>query len=131
MQKLAQGIPIGNGSYSDTTRGVDSATTIKNPILGGLNSMSGQSYFANLIPKAIGFLFVAGSLAFFFMFIWGAISWILSGGDKAHVEAAKSRITNALIGFVLMIAVFAIVRLFESFFGINILLIDIGPLVIQ
>lgn len=131
MQKLAQGIPIGNGPYSDTTRGVDSVTTIKNPILGELNSMDGQTYFANLIPKAIGFLFVAGSIIFFFMFIWGAISWILSGGDKAHVENSKGRITNALIGFVLMIGVFAIVRLFESFFGINILLIDIGPLVIQ
>jgi hypothetical protein len=67
----------------------------------------------------------------FFMFIWGAVSWILSGGDKAKIESAKGKITSALVGLVLMIATFAIVKLIETFFGINILSIDIGPLVIQ
>ena len=96
-----------------------------------LHGLSGQGFVSQFIPKAIGLLFVFGSLAFFFMFIWGAITYILSGGDKAHVESAKGRITNALIGFVLMIASFAVVKLIEAFFGIDILTIDIGPLAIQ
>lgn len=126
MQKIAQ------TGFSDSTTGVDSATTVKNPILGNtLNSLDGQGFLSQFIPKAIGLLFVFGSLAFFFMFIWGAISWILSGGDKAHIESAKGKITNALIGFVLMIASFAVAKLIEAFFGIDILLIDIGPLIIQ
>ncbi len=127
MNKLAQ------TGFSDGTTGVDnSLTTIKNPILGdSLNSLTGQGFISQFIPKAIGLLFIFGSIAFFFMFVWGAISWILSGGDKAHVENAKGRITNALIGFVLMIGVFAVATLIEKFFGINILSIDIGPLVIQ
>lgn len=104
---------------------------VTNPVLGNLNSLDGQGYFSQFIPKAIGLLFVFGAIAFFFMFLWGAITWILSGGDKAHVENARSRITNALVGFILMIGVFAIVKLIETFFGINILVIDIGPLVIQ
>ena len=65
------------------------------------------------------------------MLLWGAISWILSGGDKAGLESAKGRITNAIVGFVLLIGTFAIVKLIETFFGIDILSIDIGPLVIQ
>jgi hypothetical protein len=108
---------------------------IKNPALGdGLNSLlssGGTGFFNKFIPSAIGLLFVFGSISFFFMFLWGAISWILSGGDKAHVENAKGRITNAILGFILMIGVFAIVKLIEAFFGIDILLIDIGPLLIQ
>jgi len=111
-------------------------TEIKNPVLGdGLQSLfSGgdpSAFLGVYIPKFIGLLFVFGSLAFFFMFIWGAITWILSGGDKAGVENARGRITNALIGFILLIATFAIVKLIEAFFGIDILSIDIGPLVIQ
>ncbi len=131
MQKIVQGIPIGNGSFSDTLRGTEDGGTVKNPILGNLNSLSGSDFLSQFIPKAIGLLFVFGALAFFFMFLWGAISWILSGGDKAHVENAKARITNALIGFILMIATFAIVKLIEAFFGIDILSIDIGPLIIE
>lgn len=125
MKKLAQ------TGFSDMSTGVDSATTVKNPILGNLNSLSGSDFLSQFIPKAIGLLFVFGGLAFFFMFLWGAISWILSGGDKAHVESAKGRITSALVGLVLMVGVFAIVELIEAFFKINILSIDIGPLVIQ
>lgn len=108
---------------------------IINPAVGDrLNSMLvtlPEFFFEDLISRSVGLLFVFGALSFFFMFLWGAITWILSGGDKAHVENAKGRITNALIGFVLMIATFAIVAIIETFFDINILSIDIGPLVIQ
>lgn len=111
---------------------------VTNPLFSGttyqtlIQSPEGGSGFLELIlPKIIGLLFVFGSLVFFFMFVWGAISWILAAGDKAHVEAAKGRITSALIGVVLLFSSFAIVALVETFFGVNILTIDIGPLVIQ
>ena len=108
---------------------------ITNPAIGDrLNSMLVMDptyFFEELIPNGIGLLFVFGGLAFFFMFVWGAISWILSGGDKAGVESAKNKITNSLIGMALMVGIFAIVNLIENFFGISILSIDIGPLIIQ
>lgn len=110
---------------------------ITNPIFGDFYTQlvtsptGGESFLQAVIPNVIGLLFVFGGVAFFFMFIWGAVSWILSGGDKAHVEAAKARITSALVGFILMVATFAIIALIETFFKINILSIDIGPLVIQ
>lgn len=108
---------------------------ISNPALGArLSSMlvnMPDFFFTDLIGRTIGLIFVIGAIAFFFMFLWGAVNWILSGGDKAHVESAKGRITNAIVGFILMVGVFAIVKLIEAFFGIDILLIDIGSLVIQ
>lgn len=91
----------------------------------------GESFLASVLPRSIGLILVFGSISFFFIFLIGAVSWIVSGGDKAHVEAAKNKITNALIGFILMIGVFAIASLIKTFFNIDILSIDIGPLVIQ
>lgn len=91
----------------------------------------GYIFFGTITPKLIGLLLAFGAITFFFMFIWGAISWVLSGGDKAHVENAKNRVTSALIGIVLLASSFAIIGFIEKFFGINILSIDIGPLVIQ
>ena len=106
---------------------------ITNPALGNLDNPSnrGIGFFQQLIPALIGLAFVGGSLIFFFMLVLGAIQWITSGGDKAAVEGARGRITQALVGIILLFSVFAIVKLIETFFNINILSIDIGPLTIK
>ena len=105
---------------------------IKNPALGSsLQDKTGSSFFAAFLPKLVGIALLAGALIFFFVFLIGAIQWITSGGDKQALEGARARITNGLIGLVLLFAVFAIIGLIETFFDINILTIDIGPLIIQ
>lgn len=102
---------------------------ITNPVLGpGLQAKTGLAFFQSVIPSLVGWGFVIGVLLFVFYMIFGAISWITSGGDKAAVETARSRITEALVGLILLFALFAIIKLIEFFFTINILQIDIGPL---
>ncbi|OGJ15313.1 hypothetical protein A2585_03200 [Candidatus Nomurabacteria bacterium RIFOXYD1_FULL_39_12] len=106
-----------------------------NPVVGsslkGYESGNADAFLEKLIPNGVGLLFVAGSLFFFFQLIWGAVSWVLSGGDKGTLESAKNRLTSAIIGFVLLIASFALIGLIEDFFKINILSIDMGPLFIR
>jgi len=123
------------GSVGPIPDGTITNSLLKGSILEGFQqagSLVGTSRFIEwYLPKFIGLIFVFGALAFFFMLLWGAVTWILSGGDKAGLENAKGRITNAIVGFVLLIGTFAIVKLIETFFGIDILSIDIGPLVIQ
>ncbi len=46
--------------------------------------------------------FTIGALGFVIMFLWGAVDWILSGGDKEKIAGARKRITTAIIGLVLM-----------------------------
>lgn len=108
---------------------------IGNPALGpGLQGFLGTpgatGFFAAVIPAAIGIAFVIGTLIFFAMLILGAIAWISSGGDKQKLEEARGRITNALIGLILLFASYAIIRLIETFFGIHILTLDITSLAI-
>ena len=101
------------------------AQKLVNPALGDLGEQSGISFLQKLLTTAITLFFVVGVIAFFFMFLMGAIQWITSGGDKASLEGAKGRITSALIGLVILFSVFAIVKLIERFFGVNILTLDI------
>lgn len=111
-----------------------SSGDITNPALGALGtrySQNGIGFFQALIPALIGLLMTIGAIIFMFMLLWGAIQWMLAGGDKGAVEGAKGRISNALVGIILLFSSFAVVKLVEAFFGINILTIDIGPLVIQ
>jgi len=68
----------------------------------------------------IAAMVIAGLMVFFYL-IMGGIQYISSGGDKAQAEAARNRITYALIGLVIVVGSFAITKLIEAFFGINII----------
>lgn len=106
--------------------------SITNPaISGSLQGKSGLGFFQSALPAFVGLGFVIGALMFFFVMLAGAISWITSGGDKVALEAARSRVTNAVVGFVVLVVLFALLKVVEDFFGINILSLDIGPLKIQ
>lgn len=108
---------------------------ITNPVLPaptvGPSGNAGVTFLQNAIPAVIVLGLVVGVIIFFFTLIMGAIQWISSGGDKQGVEAARGKVTNAIIGLVILFAVFAIIKLVEYFFGISILTLDIGSLVIQ
>jgi len=103
--------------------------TFKGSAISGLQS-SPTAFLQTIIPNAIGLAFVIASVIFLFMIIMGAIQWILSGGDKQGLESARGKISSALIGIIILFATFAIIQLIQNFFGIHILTIDIGPLVI-
>lgn len=66
---------------------------------------------------------VAG-LALLIMLLWGGISWITSGGDKSKAEEARSRITTAIIGMIVLAAAYALLLLvlqilgFQNFTGL-------------
>ena len=63
---------------------------------------------------------VVAAVIFFFMLIIGGIRWIASGGDKSATEGARSQITAALVGLIVVFAAWAIVTLINAFFGIDI-----------
>lgn len=109
---------------------------ITNPVLGPelqslTQSADRTALLGVLLPNAIGLIMLAGFVFFVFMVLIGAVQWILSGGDKAALEGARGKISSAIIGVVILLSTFALIILVETFFKINILAIDIGPLVIQ
>lgn len=71
-------------------------------------------FISNLLGLLIG---IAAVLLLVFL-VWGGIEWILSGGEKAGVENARNKITNALIGLVIVVAAWAIFSLLKTFLGL-------------
>ena len=104
---------------------------INNPLLGTLGKKSGVEFFQTFIPGLVSLALIVGALIFFFMLVMGAIAWISSSGDKQALEGARGKITNAIIGLVILLSVFAVLNLIQYFFGIKILTLDIASLVIQ
>lgn len=104
------------------------AQSITNPVLQGISGISGAEFFSRVIPNFITLIFVVGILVFVLYFMFGAISWITSGGDKTAAEIAKHRISQAVIGLFILLLIFAILNLIELFFGIKIKGFDISTL---
>ncbi len=74
-----------------------------------------------LVSFAISAIFLVAAVVFFFMLLIGGLKWIMSGGDKAQTESARSQITAALIGLVIVFGAYAITRLLNTIFGIDVL----------
>jgi len=91
-----------------------------------LQPPSGWEKLANItLPGIVStviklILVVAALIAFIFLVI-GGIKWITSGGDKEQTAKAQGTLTAALIGLVIVFAAWAIIKLLEAFFGIEIL----------
>ena len=74
-----------------------------------------------LLSRFVGLLLIAAGIAAFFYLLLGGIQWITSGGDKAGIEAAREKITAALIGLAIVVTAWAIFLIIQRFFGLNIL----------
>lgn len=76
---------------------------------------------ASIVSGAISLVMLAVALVFFFMLLFGGLKWVMSQGDQKNVEAARNTITNALIGLAIVFAAWAIMKLIQTVFGIDIL----------
>ena len=89
------------------------------PSLGSGDTSQGGTVLGKLISGLIGALFVAGFLLTTMMLIIGGIQWITAGGDKQALEKARTGITNAIMGLVIVGATYALMTLVGQFFGIE------------
>lgn len=69
---------------------------------------------SDLLTFGIRILFaIAGVIALFQMLL-GALGWIVSGGEKDKVTAARDRIQAAIVGMILMVSVLSLIWTLEQ-----------------
>jgi len=84
-----------------------------------------QLTIPRIVSGAIRLILVVAALTAFVFLIIGGIKWVTSGGDKEKTAGAQQTLTAALVGLVIVFASWAIIRLIETFFGIQILTLTI------
>lgn len=72
------------------------------------------SNFGELVSFILLLLLSVGGLIFFFMIIWGGFRYLMARGDEKAVTEARATLTNAAVGFLLIIAAIVIIRLITS-----------------
>lgn len=87
---------------------------------------SNYGVLCSLTPSsALPFLFtaviiIAIIIALIFL-IWGGIKWVISGGDKGKVDAARSTIVAAIVGLIIIFLAWFIINLItQIFFGTSV-----------
>ncbi len=81
----------------------------------------GYSNISDFLNASIRLIFIVALLIALVMLIWGAVEWILSGGNKELLEKARGRIIHALVGLAILAVAFAIVQLAGRFLGVDLL----------
>lgn len=81
---------------------------------------------STLITALINALLVIAALMAFVYLVLGGLQWITSGGDKSGMEAARNKITHAIIGLIIVAAAYAIMVLVGNFLGISISNLNLG-----
>ncbi len=77
----------------------------------------GYTNLGNFITNIITLAFIIAILIVLAMLVWGAIEWIVSGGEKEAVGKARGKILNALIGLAILAVAYAIAVLAGQFLG--------------
>ena len=73
-----------------------------------------------IVRAIIRFILLIAFVAAFIFLLIGGLRWITAGGDEKSVASARGMITAALIGLVIVLLAFAIIKLVETFFGVTI-----------
>lgn len=85
----------------------------------GANPGDGISGISKIVSSVIGLMTIAGGIWFLFQIITGGLNWISAGGDKAKLQSSRDRITNSIIGLIVVVASWSILALAGTFFGVD------------
>jgi len=66
-------------------------------------------------------LITVGALSTLLYFVWGALDWVTSAGDKSKLESARGKMINAFLGMLILGSSFIIVGFVGTLLNINLL----------
>jgi hypothetical protein len=76
-----------------------------------------SSYFVTVWRALI----TIGVLAVLFNLVNGALEWITAGGEQSKVEHARQKMTNAVVGMVILSGTFVLIGVIGTLFNFDLL----------
>lgn len=112
-QQLAQN-PTGLGQIGGPGLG---------PLANIKTGLEALTQLASVISLIIGVLTIIAGIYFMIQFLLGGLNWIGASGDKGKLQSAQDRMSQAIIGLIIVVAAYAVVSIIGKILGIeNILL---------
>ncbi len=78
-----------------------------------------QGTIGSIVSEFIKYLFPLAGILLLLYLVFGGFGLMTSGGDPKAVQSAKGKITNALVGFIIVFAAYWIVQILGTVLGIE------------
>lgn len=85
------------------------------PNSGSIETMT----IGSLISKILPYIFGAAGIALLIYLIIGGLQMMVSRGDPKAMQSAQAKITNALIGFIIVFFAFTLVQILGQILGLE------------
>lgn len=97
------------------------AQEVKIPSYPGDSHISEWSNIGDIVSQALTYVFpIAGILVFIYL-LYGGLNLMLAAGNEEGIKEGKAKITNALIGFLIIFVSYWLVQILEIILGISLL----------
>lgn len=73
----------------------------------------------DVVGKITEFLFPLAATILFLVLLWGGFDYLMAQGSPDKVKSAQAKITAGLIGFILLVSSYVLVRIISSIFGLG------------
>lgn len=77
-----------------------------------ININSSSLNIGTIISSILPYIFTIAGIILLIYLIFGGFQYMLSGGDPKAAQSARTHITNALIGFLIVFIAFWVVQIF-------------------
>lgn len=74
----------------------------------------------DIINDLVPYIFALAGLALLIILIWGGFEFLTSAGDPKKMESAKGKLSNGIIGFVIIFVAYWLIQILEVIFGLKI-----------
>ncbi|MEX0896314.1 MAG: pilin [Patescibacteria group bacterium] len=74
-----------------------------------------------IVSRILDFAFPLAGLILFAMIVWGGFEMLTSAATSKGVEAGRQRVTNAIVGFIILFSSYWIIQIVQVVFGVAIL----------
>ena len=115
-------------TYHILNTNIVEAFTINQPQNGGVivnRTQASGPQIQVILKNVITLFFSVAAVGFTIYLMWGALEWILSGGDKEKVASARKKITHAMIGLLILSLTFVIMIVIGQILSINLFSLEI------
>ena len=99
---------------------------IRNPVLpseigGAANPTPAMGGIAvgNFVSAIVGGMIILAFIMSLLYLLTGGFMWITSGGDKINLESARNKIIHAIVGIIVIAAIWSIMTLVGQFVGLD------------
>ena len=83
------------------------------------NTNQGDTIFGRIIGAVVGMFIVVGFIATLIYLLIGGMAWLTASGDKTKLQMARDRITQAILGLIIIVSIWAIMTLIGEFTGLG------------